>query len=198
MNSLHLALSPRGIPECLVIVIESYLNINSLVSWRAVNKQAYKDVEDKVMRRVIEMEELRGVQFLQMRGVRFIQEPVGPFLGSAWFQFVSNVYNCENCGEADTPIPTSYQERLQLNYDPEEAEQAQLCGSCFVKLIEVQACCKCRRFTNNGCSCHNCESFCCDDCQEDYIEMCWGCTELFCDECRLDTHCLNCGGLDTY
>lgn len=185
MLSLYTALQAK-LPEYLVNEIQQYLDFSTLSTWRLVNKRAFLDVEAHVRKLVFDLENRR---FL---GLSIIQEPTGLWLGSAWFQFQSNIYTCKNC-DGYQPFGTKFQQWVAL-YDHEQAEMEQLCGSCFVQSANVKMCLECHVynevFVNN--TCERCHGFWCDECSEDVINMCFECTGLFCDTCRLIDTCLNC------
>jgi hypothetical protein len=183
MQFLEKTLGSKNLPSEISGLVDSYLDLRSLANWRGVNSQAHKDVEAKVRKIAFDMEDNYGGNFLQ--------EPAGPLLGSSWFQFMTNVYMCESCGKYESPARAPQ----QLNYDVEEAEELQLCGTCFLSLNDVSSCEKCQVYTSNGTACHHCDNFFCEECQEDIIDMCVECSELYCDECRLDTNCVNCTGI---
>ena len=183
MQSLVQVMECWYVPKSVVMVIEEYLDLTSLRAWRATNQQAFKDVEGRVRRLVYQME--------QGRCIHFLQEPVGQLLGSAWFQFMTNVYQCKQCFQYDSSCVSSCN---RLPYSTAEAEEEQLCGGCFMSSDLVEKCSKCGLLEHlqYQSQCYNCKRFWCEDCSDDYVDMCFDCTELFCDECRLDDLCLNC------
>ena len=117
MLSLYQAL-PRAPPD-IVTTIESFLDVKSLAAWRLVNKHAFIDVEAKVRKLAYTLEKK------QLLGGSFIQEPTGLWLGSAWFQFMVNVFSCKQCY------------KYQLRNKVAEAEQEHLCLDCFRQTLEI-------------------------------------------------------------
>lgn len=185
MLSLYSALQQK-LPEHVVAEVQSYLSFNALGAWRLVCKQAFLDVEAHVRKLVLDMENRRFF------GVNIVQEPTGPWLGSAWFQFQSNIYTCKNC-DGYQPFATKFPQLVTM-YDYKQAELDQLCGTCFMQCVNVKPCSLCHvyeeMFANN--TCERCHGFWCEDCSEDVIDMCSECTGLFCDTCLLLDTCIDC------
>jgi len=175
MRSLQLALSHKGVPWVLSVEIEAYLDLSALRNWRATNKLAFQETEEKVKK-----------LFQSVDCLNFVHEPTGPFLGSAWFQFMTQVYQCENCGQYESSDVVAH-------YDKTEAEEAKLCGGCFVDLVDVSVCESCNINTrgNNGCYCTECDEFFCNSCTE-FVSSCRICGDIFCVSCMLLERCLNC------
>ncbi len=177
MLSLSQALDNVQVPVVLTNIVESYLDVGSLKNWRLTNKQALQDVDHKVNLLLHSADKLN-----------LIRTPPGPFLGSAWFQFMTEVYQCENCMSYVSPINDN------VTYDTQEAEEHQLCGMCFLDLADVSVCDSCSVVTKsfNGDFCTHCETFFCGHCTHEIIAPCDTCQELFCDECLLINTCTHC------
>jgi hypothetical protein len=174
MLSLQLALTNVRVPAVLTSTVESYLDFGSLKNWRLTSRQGFEDVEDKIKQFLASVDRLN-----------VIRGPFGPFLGSAWFQFMTVVYQCENC--------MAY-ESSQLCYDVQEAEEHQLCGQCFVDLCDVSVCERCSLHTksHNGEYCTTCDTFFCYNCAHEIVGPCLSCDDLNCDECLLLDYCTQC------
>lgn len=134
MLSLYTALQPH-LPNDVVGNICTFLDFKALTTWRLVSKQAFLDVESHVRKLVLHLE---TKQFLY---APLLQEPTGLWLGSAWFQFKTNMYACKQC-HGFQPI-TPYFEHLTSNYDHIQAEEEQICGSCFIKGGNIKMCVAC-------------------------------------------------------
>lgn len=174
MLSLYQAL-PKA-PADIVHTIESFLDVRSLASWRLVNKRSFLDVEAKVRKLVFDIEKK------QLLGGSFLQEPTGLWLGSAWFQFMINVFSCKQC------------HKYQLSNQFVQAEQDRLCSDCFNQMLQLVPCDNCGVFHKESTCfrCHECLFVSCDDCSDNIMDMCLECTELFCHSCCLDDCCLHC------
>jgi hypothetical protein len=157
------------LPNEIVQVIESFVGLRCCGGWRAVNHQAYKDVE------------ARSKAVLLHLGFRALKFP--SFDNSYWFQVMRCTYNCQMCKEH-----TSYSHVQGV------AKANKLCNDCFNASQEWLVCDVCfmsqTHITYN--KCHNCQVLVCDDCSDDALDMCLGCTYLFCQACIRDDYCSFC------
>jgi hypothetical protein len=178
MESLRQALDKVNLPTVLANHIEEYLDIKSLKNWRLTSKQAFNNVESKV-----------NCLAQSIDKPNLINKPFGPFLGSAWFQFMTMVYQCENCLLYETS-----QINALTPYDIQEAEEQRLCGSCYIDLCDVSVCEQCQVHTrgHNGDYCTECDEFFCHDCSTENVAQCDQCENLFCLSCMLLNRCNSC------
>jgi hypothetical protein len=168
------------LPRELVALVQDYLDVKDLNSWRATSRQAFWDVETLVRKQVFCLE--------QSSCVSILQEPTGFFLGSAWFQFVTKVYKCVKCRRYEWLRPCGHGD---LDVDCTEAEEEGLCQECFIDSCVLNKCNYCSVYSSVTSQCYHCHSNICGDCDE-LVNFCSSCNELFCDECRLDNYCMVC------
>lgn len=163
-------------PE-LLRLIASYLDVPSLVFWRAVGRAHFQDVENTV-------EEFMTKRQLTLPHCLSVRIPLTPWQSSLWFHFMVNFYKCTHC--------ETYISNPDYGLLPEsEAEEHQLCLPCFTTMLKLVPCASCVVYFNvESCvECYDCGRFWCSTCKQDQIRSCMTCTNLFCDSCSIDDWC---------
>lgn len=156
MLSLTHALGAMRMPEVLVTDVQSYLTLQDWKNWRVTSKQAFYDVEDAAKK--------KWVQFI---GLTKDAE-------DSWFiSLLNQTYECIEC--------------TNLDLGSVDSRAVQLCQFCFVYSCDAGACNVCQQpfFYNNGETCTECDTFYCDNCLTEHLDLCLTCDHLFC------FHCLN-------
>lgn len=165
MQSLIQALT---LPEVVVQMIQSYLNVGAYRNWRLTNKQAYQDVEDHVSKVMKNFQKRVVVIQFKIRPIRFdIATNKSNFLS-----FLSQTYRCEKCNAYEFPVNDTL-------------EMVQLCEGCFDDDLDTETCSNCQHsfLPEEGDTCLECSDFYCEECSQEGIQYCVGCREPFCSVC---------------
>ena len=154
-------------------LIFTFLDVRSLVFWRAVNRKAYQQVEDATQ------------SFMSQEQLTFTQYVYDST--SLWFNFVQQYYECLYCNKFENvnSVPSKYY----------EASLEELCLTCFnqSKLRYVH-CSLCYIFKRDQCciQCYKCKNFWCATCSQDCVQKCLACNTMFCDSCSINDLCDYC------
>lgn len=180
----------------VIYMIDSYLDLKSLRSWRVVNQQALQDVESRITS--------------VLQGSLIVLQSPNLWHGSLWFQFMVNVYTCTHCNSYQQS--NSHQQSNSFKHstceesnslatilpligdDTIQAEAEGLCLNCYNQRLVFVACgnCNVNITQSSGITCHECYLFLCENCADYIMEMCVDCLDIFCHSCRLGEYCFYC------
>lgn len=157
---LSLQRATRIVPDVLIDNIASYLTLRDWLHWRVTSRQAFHDVEGVTRQKWVLF---TGLIKLDTH---------------SWFlSFLCQTYECLECFNVDQSVPGA-----------PDAEAVQLCQTCFQQAQDACTCEMCEKsfFCNNGETCVECDSFYCDDCLPENMDLCHTCSCLFCFHCLED------------